>query len=101
MTREEMSLAFRYSVDLANTKDELARLTARLATMTSLVTQAADDLSSCRITVGGKTVRIMENRVLRAAHSLCQALIVAGIELPVKAEDSALLIEASTIGGDA
>lgn len=100
MTRESMGLAFRYSVDLARTQDELAVMTARCATMTQLVTAAAEDLSNCRITIDGKTKRIMETRVMRAASTLCEALMIAGIELPAKPEDGAQLIEASQIGGD-
>lgn len=96
MTRESMSLAFRYSVDLARAQDQLATMTARLATMTDLVAKAADDLSGCRVTIGGKTMRVMEAPVLRAANRLCEALLVSGFRLPTLV-DAVIAIEGEPI----
>lgn len=100
-SREAMSVAFRCSVDLARAQDDLAKEKAKTVILTRLITEAADNLSNCRIaTIDGKSVRFLEARILSAANTLCQALMIAGVELPAADLDGEQLIAALQLGGE-
>lgn len=101
MTREDLSTMFQTSAQLGRATDDLAKEKAKTVILTRLITEAADHLSNCLIQVDGRTVRIMETRVLKSANALCRALMIAGVELPpIDLADAAQLIEASQIGGE-